>query len=352
MALHLVLSPGIDLDEFRRQSEMGLGPRHSMAVLADRLDAIVHIPHPERDQPTALDGLRSRLIGSRETWAMARRLANQLGRDDVVFCQSETVGLPLVALLRKRSNRPKLYLFGHNLARRRCHVAARLFRLASRADALVVCCSAQAEFLREELTIPDSRIHILLEHVDNRFFSPGPASPDKERRLIVGVGLEKRDYRTLAQATQDLDVDVRISGFSRYAAVLAKSFPDSMPANMTRRFYSWPELVQLYRDADIVVAPLFPCPYAAGVTTLMEGMCCRRPVIVSRSPGLSDYLDPSDGISVVEPFDSNGWRQAIVQLLEHPEKSRDQADRGFRLGSERYDFDQAVNRFEKLLQSP
>jgi glycosyltransferase involved in cell wall biosynthesis len=81
-------------------------------------------------------------------------------------------------------------------------------------------------------------------------------------------------------------------------------------------------------------------------------MCCRRPVIVSRSPGLSDYLDPSDGISVVEPFDSNGWRQAIVQLLEHPEKSGDQADRGFRLGSERYDFDQAVNRFEKLLQSP
>jgi glycosyltransferase involved in cell wall biosynthesis len=351
MALHLVLSLGTDLDAFRRQSEQGLCPRHSMAVLADRLDAIVHIPHPERDQPNVFDRLRSRLIGSGESWALARRLAGQLGRDDVVYCQSESVGLPLVALLGERSTRPKLFLFGHNLARRRGRMAARLFHLTSRAEALGVCCSTQAEFLQHELRIPESRIHLLLEHVDNRFFSPGPASPDKVRPLIVGVGLEKRDYRTLAQASHDLDVDVRISGFSRYAALMAKSFPDPLPANMTRQYYAWPELVQLYRDADIVVAPVIPCPYAAGVTTLMEGLCCRRPVIVTRSPGLSDYLEPNDGLSIVEPFDSNGLRQAIIQLLKHREQSQDQAELGFRLGSQRYDFDQAVDRLAGLLRA-
>ena len=90
-----------------------------MAVLADRLDAIVHIPHPERDQPNAFDRVRSRLIGSGESWALARRLTGQLSRNDVVYCQSESVGLPLVALLGERSSRPKLFLFGHNLARRR-----------------------------------------------------------------------------------------------------------------------------------------------------------------------------------------------------------------------------------------
>ena len=351
MALHLLLSHGTDLDEFRRQSEQGLCPRHSMAVLADRLDAIVHIPHPERDQPNVFDRLRSRLIGSGESWALARRLADQLSRDDVVYCQSESVGLPLVALLGNRSTRPKLFLFGHNLARRRGRAAARLFHLASRAEALGVCCSTQAEFLQHELRIPESRIHLLLEHVDNRFFSPGPAGPDKVRPLIVGVGLEKRDYRTLAQASHDLDVDVRISGFSHYAALGAKSFPDPLPANMMRRYYSWPDLVELYRNADIVVAPVIPCRYAAGVTTLMEGLCCRRPVIVTRSPGLSDYLKPTDGLSIVEPFDSNGLRQAIIQLLEHPEKTQDQAELGFRLGSERYDFDQAVDRLAGLIQA-
>jgi glycosyltransferase involved in cell wall biosynthesis len=217
---------------------------------------------------------------------------------------------------------------------------------------MVTCCSSQGEFLRRDLKVPESRTHLLLEHVDNRFFSPGPASTDKVRPVIVGVGLEKRDYRTLARACHDLDVDIRISGFSRYAALLAESFPDPLPANMTRRFYPWPELVQLYRDADVVVAPLFSCRYAAGVTTVMEALCCRRPVVVTRSPGLSDYLDPDDGLSLVEPSDADGMRRAIVRLLEHPEEAREQAERGFQLASHRYDFDRAVDRLAELLLSP
>lgn len=344
MAVHLVLSPGIDLDEFRRLSEQGLGPRHGMAVLAERLDAKVHIPHPERDRPTAFDRIRSRVIGTPETWAMARRLAGELGRDDLVYCQSESVGLPVASILGKRSRRPKLCVFGHNLTSRRSRVAARLLRLADRADIVAVCCSTQAEFLRRNLRLDESRILLRLEHVDNRFFAPGPASADKSGPLVVGVGLEQRDYRTLAAACQELPVEVRISGFSRYAAVLSRSFPDPMPPNMTRRFYPWPELIQLYRDADVVVAPVFPSLYAAGVTTLLEGLCCRRPVVVTRSPGLSDYLQPDDGLSIVEPFDVQGMRRAVAALLDHPDKAAEQAERGYQLASRRYGLDGALDR--------
>jgi glycosyltransferase involved in cell wall biosynthesis len=351
MALHLVLSPGIKLDEFRRLSEQGQSPRHSMAAMADRYDAVVHVPHPERDLPSAFDRMRSRLIGTPETWAMARRLADQLGSGDVVYCQSEAVGLPLAAVLGKQSGRPKLCVFGHNFTSRRCRVVARLIGLADRVDALAVCCSTQLEFLRNDLKIDPSRIHLRLEHVDTRFFSPGPPSAEKSKPVVAGVGLEKRDYRTLADACRDLPVDVRISGFSRYAAVLAKSFPDPLPPNMTRRFYPWPDLIQLYRDADIVVAPVFPSPYAAGVTTLMEGLCCRRPVVVTRSPGLADYLDPSDGLSIVEPNDSQEMRRAIVQLLDHPDEAGLQAERGFQLASQRYDFDRAVDHLYGILQA-
>jgi glycosyltransferase involved in cell wall biosynthesis len=349
--LHLVLSPGTDPDKFRRESGQGLCPRHAMLVLADRYHGILHVPHPERDRPNTFDRIRSRLLGSRESWAMARQLADRLGPGDIVYCQSEDVGLPLVALLGKKSKRPKLFVFAHNLASRRGSLAARLFGLGRRVDAIGVCCSSQAEFFRRDLKLDKSPLHLLLEHVDNRFFTPGPESQDKVRPVLAGVGLARRDYRTLAQACRDLDVDIWISGFSRYARLLAESFPDPLPSNMTRRYYSWPELVQLYRDADVVVAPLFPCLYAAGVTTLMEALCCRRPAVVTRSPGLSDYLDPSDGLSLVEPFDSAGMRQAIVRLLEHPEQAREQADRGFQLASHRYDFDRAVDRLGELLQS-
>ena len=83
----------------------------------------------------------------------------------------------------------------------------------------------------------------------------------------------------------------------------------------------------------------------------MEGQCSRRPVIATRSPGLSDYLVPSDGLSVVEPLDIDGMRRAIVRLLERPEEARDQAERGFQLASRRYDFDGAVDRLVGLLQA-
>jgi hypothetical protein len=75
------------------------------------------------------------------------------------------------------------------------------------------------------------------------------------------------------------------------------------------------------------------------------------PSSVHASRGLSDYLGPDDGLSIFEPLDSNGFRSAIVQLLERLEKSRDQADILFRLGSQRYDFDQAIKRLEVLFKT-
>ena len=181
MAVHLVLSPGIDLDQVRRESERGLCPRHSMAVLADRMGAVVHVPHSDRDPPNAFDRMRARLHSTPECWALARRLAGQLGSDDTVYCQSEDVGLPLAATLGRNSRRPKLFVFCHSIASRRGRVAARIFRLASRADALGVCCSSQGDYLRRSLKIPESRIHLVLEHMDNRFFSPGPSGAEKAR---------------------------------------------------------------------------------------------------------------------------------------------------------------------------
>ena len=93
--------------------------------------------------------------------------------------------------------------------------------------------------------------------------------------------------------------------------------------------------MQLYRDSDVVAAPLVPCNYAAGVTTLMEAMACDRPVVATRTTGLSDYLTPPDAVSVVEPFDATAMRAAIVRLLEDPEEARSRARRGHEFAIER-----------------
>ncbi len=352
MKFHVILDRDIKLDEFRRQGELGLGPRHSMAMLVERFGGAVHFPDPDRDPPTWMDRLRWKLLSpGPANWSLARRLRGELGRDDVVYCAGESTGIALAATLGGRADGPRVFVFVHNLDRPRGRVAARIVRLGRQAVALGACCRRQYDFLRDYLGVPESKLHLLLEHVDNRFFTPGLPGPDKTRPLIIGVGLENRDYRTLAQATSDLDVDVRISGFSRYAAQQQKSLPDPMPANMSQRFYPWPELVQLYRDADLVVVPVFPSRYAAGVSTLLEAQACRRPVVAARSPGLSDYLSEDSGVSLVEPCDPAGLRKAILGLLERPDEAAERAELGHRRIAASHDFDRSLEGLARLMES-
>jgi len=110
------------------------------------------------------------------------------------------------------------------------------------------------------------------------------------------------------------------------------------------------ELVQLYRDGDVVVVPMFPNKYA-GITSLVEGLACERPIVASRTRGLVDYLSPPDGISPVEPSDPDAMRAAIVRLLEHLEESRVQAHKGYESVDRRYHFDRYIETVATQLEA-
>lgn len=353
MKFHAVLGRDIKPDQMRSEWERGLCPRHSIVMLMDRTGGAIHVPDPDLDRPTPADRIRSKLFSSSPgAWALARRMTRELGADDIVYCMGEDSGLPMAAAIGGRGGpRLRLFVFVHNIDRPRGRAAARATGLARHAAGISACCGWQHDFLRDYLGVPRDRLHLILEHIDDRFFTPGPASAGKARPVIAGVGLENRDYRSLAEATADLDVDVRISGFSPFAATQKRSLPDPMPANMSQRFYSWPDLVQLYRDADVVVSPVFPSHYAAGVTTLLEAQACRRPVIATRSPGLADYLDDDSGALVIEPGDPAALRRAIVGLLERPDEAEERAERGYRRSAERHRFDDAVDHLAGILSS-
>ena len=136
----------------------------------------------------------------------------------------------------------------------------------------------------------------------------------------------------------------------RFARKQSKTFPAEIPANMIIRSYQPKELVQLYRDANVVVVSMLPNKYA-GITTLIEGLACRRPVVATRTRGLVDYLTPTGGISVVEPGDSAAMRTAIVRLLEHPEEALAQAQTGYESVERLYDFDRYIETIASRLES-
>ncbi len=349
-SFHIVQTGANDYDEVERQAAEGHRPRHSVPVLARRLAARLH--QTEFDGPPASlgDRLRARLVGTPRGWALARSLASRLGRDDVVFCLDADAGIPLAAALKGRRDRPKLVVYLHNIDRPRGRAAVDLLRIGGVVDVFTSCCSSQLEFIRGRLGLGEDRTRLLLQHVDNRFFTPGPPAPGKRRPAIVSVGLEQRDYVTVAAAARDLDVDVWVDAWSPNARKSSRAFPAELPANMSYRRSTSVELVQLYRDADAVVVSMFPNRYA-GLTTLVEGLACERPVVASRTVGLADYLEPPDGITPVEPCDPAAMRAAIVQLIERPDEAREQARRGYESVSRRYDFDAYIEMVAAWLES-
>jgi len=326
---HLALNRAMDLESMDRDAQAHNRPRHVMWQVSQKLGgAVIHQPGSQPILP--IDRIRAKIIGQPEHWALARALSAQLSSNDLIYCTAEDIGIPIATLCGAKSNRPKIVVFIHSINRPRGRLALKLFPIRDRIDLFVTNARSQVNFLYHYLQLPADQIYLLLEQTDTTFFSPGPQSP-KRRPMIASVGLEYRDYRTLAAVTQDLELDVRISGFSQDVIGKAKSFPKILPANMSRRFYEWRELVQLYRDADLVVINLFENNATAGITTMLEAMSCCRPVVVTQTQGLIDYFATRGSVTCVHPGDAEQLRSAILRLLHNPQIAKLQAQRGYEL---------------------
>jgi glycosyltransferase involved in cell wall biosynthesis len=346
---HLALGRKIDLDAIERDASAGKCPRHVLRALRDNLNA--NVVAPDGESILWSDKLRSKISSQPQHWALARKLSEQVSSEDVIFCTGEDIGIPVAVMCGAKRDRPKIVVYFHNIDRLRGRLALKLFGLANKIDLFMACSSTQTNFVRDYLGLPESQILLLLEQTDTKFFTPGPASPEKQRKTIVSVGLEKRDYRLLAAATADLDVDVKISGFSKDAKALAQAFPDTMPPNMSRQFYEWPDLVQLYRDADVIAVCLVDNKYAAGVQGLIEAMACKRPVAITKTQGMVDYLATPNIAKTVEVGDVAGLREAIVHLLNNPQEAESQAQRGYEKVVEIYNSERYVDVLAQKLRS-
>ncbi|MBE9047781.1 glycosyltransferase family 4 protein [Pleurocapsales cyanobacterium LEGE 10410] len=350
MKKHIVLKDPIDFKSIEEEFQAGQKPKFDLEVLSQRLKATFEMPKKAyRTLPQ--DNLRSKIMGDSESWAFARALSFRVDQDDFIYCPGEDIGIPVAALCGGKSDRPKIAIFCHNIDRPRGRAALKLFNLAKRVDLFIANSRTELNFIRNYLNVPDSQVHFVWHPIDCNFFTPGLPSPNKKRPIIASVGLEKRDYRLLAQATQDLDVDVKVAGFSQFFSRVARSFPKTMPANMSNRRYQLSEIVQLYRDADVVAICVEQNPGSYGVTTLLEAMACRRPVVATRTEGLADYFSDPDAIMTVEPGDHVGLQKAILHLLNNPQEAEERAQRAYQLVRERHNLDKFAENVAQLIES-
>jgi len=134
--------------------------------------------------------------------------------------------------------------------------------------------------------------------------------------LAVGDDIS-RDYETLLAASVGLSREVRIR--SRVIREDRQAFP---AVTVESRRLTAREYQALLAGAVIVVLPLHPSVHAGGISTLLEAMSSGKPVIVSASPGLADYVEDGITCRVVPPGDPAALRSAIDALVADPAERR------------------------------
>lgn len=324
MVNYVLTSRRVDFDEIARRAEADESPAHLLRELARRLDAQILQPG---DAPVGrLDRVLARIVGTPEQWAIARQTLRNASRGDFVFCNGEDIGLA-VGLLNAGPRRGRVRLAFAVMApeRTRARWLLRLLHVVRAEPLLLTGVRRKADFLRTWVKADPKNVAYVAEQVDDQFFrttdEPKTARP---RPLIVSCGLEQRDYQTLIDAIAEQDVDVKICAVSpNYTQNTRVRMPQVVPDNVEMRHFEFPELRELYQQADVTVVPLLDNEYSAGITAMLEAMACGSPVVITRTPGLIEELADDGFVWAVPPNDPEAMWKTVDEVLSDPDRTKE-----------------------------
>jgi glycosyltransferase involved in cell wall biosynthesis len=288
-----------------------------------------------------------------------RTLARFAGRD-VAFL---TGGWPLLFASRliPAARRPRIVWLNMtltNLLRRGGTRATVLAAAARLADRIVCVSSDQQAFLVRRLGLPVSRLPVVLNGTDSRFFSPelveapvssrkrtcedssfdasgsndrGGASGERSSgfpQFVLAAGRDAaRDYQTLAEA---------LAGTALPAVVVcspANLEAVRLPPGVEVRFDVPPTTLRdLYARASVVVVPTrgdgdpvgSDC---SGTLVALDALAMGRPVVVTARASVPEYVTPGRHVTTVPPGDAAALRVAISRAVSsHPATAKAVAD--------------------------
>jgi glycosyltransferase involved in cell wall biosynthesis len=171
----------------------------------------------------------------------------------------------------------------------------------------------QERYLRDEVGLAPERIRFVYDKVDHRFWTSRGAPSDGS---VLAVGTQGRDYRTLIAALGGTGIPVTIVAGSLWVGADTRDL-DDLPANVaTVTGLTFEDLRSRYERAAVVVVPLErDLRYAGGVNAVLEGMAMGKAVVVSATPGISDYVEDGVTARVVPPGDPTRLRAVVADLL-------------------------------------
>lgn len=233
-------------------------------------------------------------------------------RADILVCVAEAPAVPLVLLRRLLGVRIPIALWDIGLTETWKLRERILDLVVPRVEAIMVLGSSQVPYI-EGRWHPRARLEVIGHMVDAAFWRGGPVDPTGP---VLALGEDVgRDYATLNEAVRGLDLPVQVKtrrGPEAFGGAVAPNL------EVLRGWMSYPELRTLYDRASMVVVPLLETLNASGVSTVLEAMAMGRPVVMTDTAAMRDFVRPDDTCLTVPIGDAAALRAAILRLQGDP----------------------------------
>lgn len=244
---------------------------------------------------------------------------------DAVISYYERVGLPFAFLQKLFNSRtPHILMTTWFTSKEKSWF---LKRVHDKLAKIVTWSSVQRDYGVNELGIPPEKIKLLKRGTDQKFWRPMKA---EEEDMICSAGMEMRDYPTLIKALKPLDIPCHIAtGEARgelYDTVKKLYSMENIPSQITVGRKPSHKMREMYARSRFVVVPLQETDTDNGLTVMLEAMAMGKPVICSRVKGQVDVVQ--DGVTglYVPQGDPQALRDAIQELWNNPEKTKEMGE--------------------------
>ncbi len=155
---------------------------------------------------------------------------------------------------------------------------------------------------RAELGIPEGAVAIGL---------PGRVTPGKGQDVWVQALLKLPPERAFF-AVSIGGTDYASGGTEHFYAKLQAMIENTPLAEKIRFLGHRSDLTEILPVLDLVC---IPSENEAFGLTIIESMACGLPIIGANTGSLPELVDPSSGV-LVDPFDVDGWRDAMAALID------------------------------------
>ena len=188
-------------------------------------------------------------------------------------------------------------------------------RLMSKSVRLfLVWAKREIEAYSSEFRIPKEKLRFFPYHTTCEVYD---CTVEKGDYLFSG-GNWNRDYKTLVEATRDLNLRVVIAT-NNHLLLQGIDLPENVQVISATDY----QFYDLLAKSKMVVVPMAKgFLHSGGQQTFLNAMFWGKPVIVTDPEGANDYIEDKKTGMLLNPGEVQSLREAISYLLENPEQTQ------------------------------